>query len=206
MPILKWSDVPGLTEALKRENDIRDASFLDLNANLCGVEIRQMTPQDLLILDGIGNPLMAGGLPSPAELADFLWKLSPRFKLNAPIRRFLFGRSVRKKEYLSLVKACGKYISDTFQDSPGSSGPSSTPYAGWCAYLVNNIAMNYHWSEDKILRTPLKRLFQYLKCIRRYHNPDAPMHNPSDKMKGDYIRLENARNSLLKTLRSRFKN
>lgn len=203
MPLLKLSDVPGLAEAFKRENDIRDASFLDITANICGVEIRQMTPRDLLILDGLGNPLMAGGLPSPAQLADFLWKLSPRYQEGNSVRRFLFARSIRKLDYITAVRACWKYVEDTFQDSPASSGVSSTPYAGWCAYLVCNLSSNPVEAEKVILNTPLKRLFQYLKVIRRKNDPDCPMHNPSDKVKGDYIRLCNARNDLLKVLKRR---
>lgn len=201
--ILKWSDIPGLLEAINRENDNRDAAFLDLTTNICGVEIRQMTPRDLLILDGIGNPLVEGKLPSPAQLADFLWKLSPRFSTRAPLRRFLFGRSIRRISYIEAVRACGRYIDATFQDSPASSGASSTPYAGWCAHLVHTIAINYNWDDDKVLNTPLKRIFQYLKCIRRHHDPTCPMHNPSDKAKGEYVRLLNARNQLLKILKGR---
>ena len=206
MPVLKWSDIPGLREAIKRENDIRDASFLDLNTNICGVKIRQMTPRDLLILDGIGNPLMSGQLPSAAQLAEFLWLLSPQFKNHAPIRRFLFGRSIRKISYVAAVKACGKYIEETFQDSPASSGVSSMPYAGWCAYVVNRVAINYGWSRNEIINLPLKELFQYLKCLTRHHDPQAPMHNPSDKVKGDYLRklnLDNARHKFIATLKRR---
>jgi hypothetical protein len=203
MPLLKFSDVPGLREAIKRENDIRDASFLDLTANICGVQIRQMTPRDLLILDGIGNPLMSGGLPSPAQLADFLWKLSPRYQEGNSVRRFLFGRSIRRLDYIEAVRACFKYVDETFQDSPASSGYSSTPYVGWCAHLICSLSSNPVEAEMWILNTPLKRLFQYLKVIRRRNDPEATTHNPSDKVKGDYLRLLNARSQLLNLLKRR---
>jgi len=203
MPLLKFSDVPGLREAIKRENDIRDASFLDINANICGVEIRQMTPRDLLILDGIGNPLMSGGLPSPAQLADFLWKLSPRYLEGHSVRRFLFARSIRHLNYIEAVRACLNYIEDTFQDSPPSSGVSSMPYAGWCAHLICNLSSNPAEAEKVILNTPLKRLFQYLKVLRRKNDPDSTTHNPSDKVKGDYLRLLNARQQLVNVLKRR---
>jgi len=203
MPVIKFSDIPGLAEAIKRENDIRDASFLDLTTDICGVEIRQMTPRDWLILEGVENPLMAGDMPSPPQLAQFLWLLSPRYKPNAPIRRYLFGRKISNVNYLSAIRACWKYVEETFQDSPGSSGQNSTPYAGWTAYLVNRVALNYGWSECEILNIPLKRLFQYMKCITRHHDPKTPVHNPSDKVKGDHIRLMNARNELLKVLKRR---
>jgi hypothetical protein len=192
-----------LRVAIKRENDIRDASFLDLTTNIGGVAIRQMTPRDLLILDGVGNPLVTGGLPSPDQLAEFLWLLSPRFKANSLLAQWIFILGIRKMDFLSSVKACQKYVEDTFQDSPASGGPPSTPYAGWCAHLVHNIATHYGWSRREIINLSLKELFQYLKRIRRHNDPQCPMHNPSDKVKGDYLRLENARASLVKTLKRR---
>lgn len=201
--LLKWSDIPGLREAIKRETDVRDASFLDLTTNICGVAIRQMTPRDMLILDGIGNPLMNGGMPTPAQLAEFLWLLSPDFKPNSRWKQWLFGARIRKIDYLHAVKACFRYIEDTYQDSPGSSGMSSMPYAGWPAYIIHRIAINYGWPRKEIINLPLKELFQYLKCITRHHNPEAPMHNPSDKVKGDYLRLLNARAQLLNVLKWR---
>lgn len=200
---LKWSDIPGLREAVKRENDVRDASFLDLTTSICGIEIRQMTPRDLLILDGIGNPLVANALPSPVQLAEFLWLLSPRYRNRSPVRRFLFARSIRRLNYIAAAKACSRYISDTFQDSPGGGGPASVPYASWCGHIVHTIATNYGWERNTTIKLPLKELFQYLRCIRRHHDPDCPMHNPSDKLKGDYARLLNARHSLVNVLKRR---
>ena len=199
--------IPGLSEAVKRESDIRDVSFLDLTTTICGIEIRQMTPLDMMVLDGVGNPLMYGRIPSPVQLSFFLWKLSPKFRNNAPFRRFIFASQVewgiRGVNLPLAVAECRKYIADTFQDAPAGPEEQSTPYAGWCAHIVNNIASSYGWSEAEILNTPLKRLFQYLRCIRRNNNPNAPMFNASDKVKGDYLRMQNARASLIKVLKSR---
>lgn len=206
---LRWNDIPGLREEVKRENDVRDAAFLDLTTNICGIEIRQMTPRDMLILDGVDNPILNGGFPTPYQLADFLWKLSPQFKERAWFRRYQFGRKCRNLDFVSAVIACRKYIEDTFQDSPGGSGPAGVPYAGWPAHLVTSLSSNPVEAEQVILNTPLKRLFQYLKCIRRRNDPNCPMHNPSDKVKGDYIRrlaLKNERQKLVNILNRRATN
>ena len=200
--IIKWSDIPGYREAIKREGDVRDASFLDLTTSICGVEIRQMTPRDLLILDGVGNPLVVGGLPTPAHVAQFLWLLSPKFKPNSKGRQWIFTAGIRRINYIAAVRDCRKYVADTFMDSPGSSG-ESYPYASWCAHMVANIALHFGWTHEVVLSTPLKQLFQYLKCIRRHNDPKAPMHNPSDKCKGDYLRLLNGRSKLLTVLKRR---
>lgn len=198
-----------LRVAIKRENNIRDAAFLDLTTSICGIEVRQMTPRDLLILTGIGNPIVSYGLPSPPQLAEFLWFLSPKFKLNASFRRYFFIRKCAKIDFVAAIAACRNYIDATFQDSPASSTQSSGPYASWCAHIVFNIASETGWSDENIMNMPLKRLFQYLKIIRRHDNPRAPVHNPSDKVKGDYIRnlaLNSERQKLLQLLKRRILN
>jgi hypothetical protein len=196
---ISFNEIPGFRVALKRENDVRDAAFLDLTTDICGIPIRQMTARDLVILDGLDNPLVCGGLPTPEQLKQFLWLLSPGYRDRATIRRWLFNSRVNALGYLRPYRRCLEYVRDTFQDSPGGSAVQQRQYAGWCAHMVNAIAINYGWSEELIVGTektpgiPLKRLFQYLKCIRRYHDPQCPMHNPSDKLIGQYIRSKNAK-------------
>lgn len=200
-----WQEMLGeLRVAVKRENDVRDASFLDLTTNICGVEIRQMTPRDLIILDGIGNPLVSGRIPTVEQLAQFLWLLSPKFKLNSKWAQWRFGASIRNLNYIEAVQACHKYLNETFQDSPASSGRHTMPYASWCAHLI--VDLGSPADAQKILNTPLRQLFQFRNVIRRRNDPDCPMHNPSDKVKGDYIRLMNARQSLVNVLNRRATN
>lgn len=205
---ISYNEVPGFQAAVKRENDVRDAAFLDLTANICGIEIRQMTARDLLILDGIDNPILSGGLPSPAQLAHFLWLLSPEYRERSPFRRYLFARRVRKLPYIDAVKECIRYVDLTFQDSPGGSATMTRPFAGWCAHLIDGIAQGgYGWSEYSILNMPLKRTFQYLKCIRRRLDPDYRPHNPSDKVfREGVLAVHKARMSLLNILRRRAEN
>lgn len=179
-----FKEIPGLSEAVKRETDARDAAFLDLTTGICGVQIRQMTPEDLLILDGLDNPMVQGGPILPNKLAEFLWRMSPQStKPFHTIRRFFFYQLVRMKNYHKSVESVRKYIEVTFQDSPsGGSGGKVRPYAGWLAQMVSHLAREFGWSEKQILRTPLRRLFQYEKCIIRWNDPEAPMINPSDRL------------------------
>ena len=202
--LIRDSDIPGFRAAVKRENDIRDAAFLDLTTRIGGVEIHQLTPRDLLILDGLDNPLVSGGVPSPAQLAHFLWLLSPFYVEHSKLRRWKFARSVRKLNFVTTVQACWKFMDDTFQDSPGGSGPTGTPFAGWCAYLVDRLSSNYGWSESEILQTPLKKLFQYIKVIRARTDADYSPHNPSDKLKREgALAIYHARTALVNTLQRR---
>jgi hypothetical protein len=197
-------EIPGYPEAVKRENDIRDAAFLDLTTDICGIKIRQMTPRDLLILDGTDNPLVCHGIPSSPQLAHFLWLLSGSYCNNAPIRRFIFARKVRPLPFMQTVKACWKYVEETFQDSPGGSGPQATPFAGWCAHLIDRTAFNYGWTRGEILNTPLQILFQCQKVIRARKDAEYTPRNPSDKIRGEgAIALFKARTELLSVLKRR---
>lgn len=184
-----FKEIPGLSEAVSRENATRDAAFLDIETDICGIKIRQMTSRDLLILDGLDNGLVQGRTPTGNDIAHFLWRLSPSHRENAPIRRWFFVRRVRRLVYSKAVEACERYLNTTFQDSPG--GGVSRPFASWVSHIVDLIASTYGWGEETILNEPLRRIFQYERCIRRHNNPEAILHNASDRLVGDFLRTRN---------------
>ena len=201
--LLRDNEIPGYQEAVKRENDLRDAAFLDLKTDICGLKIRQMAPRDLLILDGLENPVTAFRVPTAEQLAFFLWLLSEDYS-ESKIKRFIFGRIVRKLPFEKAVLSSWKFVSDTFQDSPARSGGRSTPYAGWCAHLVDTIASQYGWPEEMVLQVPFKRLFQFTKVIRSRLDTEYSPHNPSDKIKREgALELFKARSKLLEVLKAR---
>ena len=191
---------PEYLAAVKLENDVRDAAFLELTTDICGIKIRQMRPRDLLILDGTDNPMVDKGAPTPEQLRDFLWKLSPDYRRSAFHRIHFWFRTLkfyRLKFYFQAVEKCWRYIDSTFQDSPGrSSGSRSRPYAGWCAHMVNTISTAYGWDDEKVLKTPLVRLWQYVNCIRKSNDPDFTPFNASDKLKREAaLRVYREKNS-----------
>src|SRR5689334_706017 len=90
-------EIPGYREAVKREMDIRDAAFLNITADICGIPIRQMTPRDYLILDGLGSPILDGRIATASreDIVKFLWFLSPEYRHGSWWRSWVFGFQAR---------------------------------------------------------------------------------------------------------------
>jgi len=205
--LIRDAEIPGYLEAVRRENDIRDAAFLDLTTSICGIEVRQLTPRDALILDGLDNPLMRGGIPTESQLAHFLWLLSPSYKHGSKVRRFLFARKVRNVKFIEATLACWSYVEDSFQDSPPQSSDRTCRFASGIAHLVDRMASQYGWTEEKILHSSFKKLFQYMKVMSARLDPDYCARNPSDKIRREgAIAIFNARKSLVDILKRRATN
>jgi len=185
-----FKEIPGISEAARRENDSRDAAFLDLETDICGFKIRQMTVEDHLVLSGLDNDVVQGRLPHPKALAFFLWYLSPGYRGNAPVRRWWFAVRVWRKSYDHLVAGCRDYMAKTMADAPSRS-PNQRCFASGVAHAVNLIAINYGWKERDILKLSLRRMFQYQRCIQAYHNPRAVFISASDSLVGNYLRTLN---------------
>lgn len=163
-----YSLVPGYVDAVKRENDVRDAAMLNLNTRICGVEIKQMTLRHWIILDGIDSPLICGINPEPVDVIKFLWVLSPEFRIKSPLRQFLFSRRHQKVKYGDAVVAIRKFVEETFQDRPPNSGDDkwTPPQASFAASIIYSIASKFHWTRESILDMPIKEIFQHMKLIR----------------------------------------
>ena len=192
--------------AVKRENDIRDAAFLELNTVIAGVELRQMTPRDFLILSGIGSPFMDGGIPRSSDVIKFMWFLSPEYRHRDTDSAKRFASIARKKNGLELLRGIYKYLADTFQDSPGGGKSSGPSYAGWCAYIIDALASEYGWTRKEIMATPFKILYQQLNCIRKRNDPDVILFNSSDQATGKRLALKQQRLNLVNLLAKRGSN
>lgn len=179
--------------------------MLNLNTRICGVEIRQMTLRHLIILEGIDSPLLCNRTPLPEQVVQFLWVLSPKFsKSDLKLSRFI--ESARVIPYGEAVVQIRRFISDTFQDSPPSSGirkwdPPQVSFAASMIYILTTVL---HWSREVILDLPLKEAFQYLKLHRMSNStgPAAAGFNPSDAVKWRHIRAVREQRKLCK-LRNR---
>lgn len=192
------------SEAVKRDQDVRDAAFLSLTTSICGVAIRQLTVRDIVILDGIGSPFLCGGPHSVQDAARFLWLMSPLY-CSGWWPAFRFGRRCRKIDDTQLTSGIDRYLEDTFQDAPGKKAGADGPdFASFAAHLVHRLASAYGWSIDEIMRVPLKVIFQQLKCIRheREEKPELRSRRVL-KVTGDALRLKNERNKLVNLLKRR---
>ncbi len=69
--------LPVIREKRRTRQEHQTEAFLDTPLTVCGEEVRQMTPDDLLTLDALGNPFVCGGHTSFTDAQAVLWELSP---------------------------------------------------------------------------------------------------------------------------------
>lgn len=74
-------DIPGLAELLSRSHEVetatREDAWIGSTAVIAGCRVRVMTVRDYTALLQFESPLLNRALPTPGELAFFLWVLSP---------------------------------------------------------------------------------------------------------------------------------
>jgi hypothetical protein len=185
--------IPGYTQAVQRENQRRDAAFLNLPAHICGIDIRQMTLRDFIILDGMDCPFLRGKIPLPHELRFFLWFMSEDYRHGSIIRRWWFYRVTLRKilfNYKEAVERIYEYMDATFQDS-GGKGSGIKSYTGYPSAWVDMFEVEYGWPEEKTLSYPLRKLHQRARNMRMRHDPQAILFNPSDKLISRYLQEKN---------------
>ena len=186
-----FTQIPDYAAAVEREAALREEAFIDGCTPLCGVRVYALTLRRFVILSGIGSPFLCGGTPTPEQIIIFLWIQSrPLGVLTSSSReQRRFAARLGKLDYADTVGAIREWVATELQDSPSSVvGPRRAHFASWAAAMVHQIAIEYHWSEAEILDMPLARLFQYGRIIRRRYDPKAMLFNPSDKVKGDWLR------------------
>lgn len=190
--------IPGYRDAVERENAVRDASFVqDGNEVLCGLSVRAMTARHVALLDMAGSPFVCGGAPAPGRVAQFLWVVSKEFMAGDTAVRDAFVARCKSLPFLDSTRQIEQYVEDAFQDAPpGKRAGERIPLVSWVADLVDILASEYGWAEPEILNLPLKRAFQYVRCIQRRHNPKATFFNPSDKVRGEWLKEQNRNGQL----------
>lgn len=213
-PINGVLDIPGYAEAVMHERQIRESAFFPLNEKIGGFEVTPLTLLQYDMLRMIRSPLLwPEAIPDHLELAAFLWILSPHFQVNdCSAKRGHFKACLRFappsmpiwktnramvrynakfeaciKEAQAIIGEARKYIADATMDFPTGSGKSTKSYYSDIAYLVIFFSKNCGWDDDKVLRTPLKRLLQYQKAILEMLGAKGVLANPSDAITGRWM-------------------
>lgn len=184
-------NIPNLAEAIASEQANRDESFVGFGEIIGGIEVLQMTPKHLLILDGSGNAFATGKTPEASDIAAFLWVLNPDFTTDNKARdNFLL--KVKVLSVAELLEGIRQYLEKTFQDAPSGNGSNQKPYASWIAILIDSFASEYGWTPQTVLETPLRQLYQLLdaKNKRKYGSKYIKI-SKSDKVIADWLREQN---------------
>ena len=192
-------DIPEFREAVRVETNARDAAFLNIPANICGLQIRQMTPRDFLILHGLENPIISGCNLTDSDISDFLHFMAVN---QSPWHRFW---KMFRMDYLKALEAIGRYFESTFQDTPGGTkSAKSVPIASWFAHRVFFLmSHNVCRTIDEALDTPFRIHNQIINCVIVELNPDYKVHARHGKVLAQRLELKNARLQLLQLLSKR---
>lgn len=185
-----FADIPGYRDAVEREQSLRENAFIDIEEQICGVDITPLNLRQWSILAAIGNPFIKGGDFGAADAAMFLWAISPEYSPQKK-KRDDFIKRIAKIDYAETIKAIAKYLDNAFFDAPRSGKGDSGSIATFTACVIHRLASTYGWSENQILAIPLKRVWQYLRLIKRDDSPGSCFGNPSDEIRAEWLRKVN---------------
>jgi hypothetical protein len=200
--------IPGFAESIRRERELRDKAFLDLEEFICGVPVKPFCLRHLRVLDQLKNGFVVPFIferPSEkvAHALQFLWICGRHYRIPKNTMEFLFmrwrrRRFIRRTARLNsgeMFAGIQSYVSDAFFDSPSSNskGEYVPSYASYLVHVVDSLyAAGHPLSEAQIMDMPLARVFQYLRVARKRLYPESALVNPSDKLAVDHIAKLNA--------------
>ena len=170
---MQFDQIPGMREALAaaaaEEELRRDLAFCDLELDIAGEPVRQLTPRHMMLLFQARSPFFCGGRRQPEHVAQFLWAVSPQFSPDVRTRDAFLERIAETVPFQPARDGIEEYLDQALMDSPPTSSRRSR-HAAICSFLavlVHRIASAYHWDEGAILEKPIARLYQYLRLLDR---------------------------------------
>lgn len=193
--------VPGLREAREGERLTRALAFSEVTWTVCGQQCVVLTPRHRLEFQLVRNAFAAGGgIPSKADVFQFLWRLNPRFKKRVfPLSPSAFDRmrllmAVRKMDMHDAIRGILGYLGAMLQDLPEGSagGDSSNPpenYVHWLAGEMNFYLARYNgFTPTSFMDTPYLVLQQLYRAHRLAVEQHPQFINNSDRMVGRWQR------------------
>jgi hypothetical protein len=166
-----------------REQNLRAAAFLPFNERICGLEVVPLTLRILGRLRAARSPFLVGGRVRPGHVGAFLWAVSPSYALEGAEKNHARQKLIERAAALPYQRARSairKYLFLAWMDRPPvrRSRKGDLSIVSFEAAMIHHIAKAYSWGDEKILDTPLKRLYQFLTMIRLEGDPKAPTFNP----------------------------
>lgn len=176
--------LPEIAARRRRENELRTEAFLEVPLTLCGEQVRQMTPADMLHLDALENPFISGaadGLVDVLDCASFLWQLSVHNNQTSSLanlwRRRKCVQRVGARELLPMAREIQAFVDRMLMHEPvhGQEPARASPLAGepktyFLAPLLVTLSAHFGhvdpMSGQLLSFTPLPRLMQYLRAVQ----------------------------------------
>jgi hypothetical protein len=176
---------PAVREKRRALSERRTEAFLDVTLTLCGEEVRQMSVLDMLHLDALGNPFIAGSPDGTVQFIDaagFVWQLAAENdqtnSLRNLFRRARFLRRLSKRPLGALVPEISGFVDRMLldpakpqqEDAQQSAALKESPKTHFLAPLITEVASHLGhidpMSGRLLAHIPLPRLLQYRDCYR----------------------------------------
>lgn len=179
--------VEGLAAHRAKTARRRAIAFCDAPEYVFGIEVKPITPATWTMLVATGSRFIKGETALEADVRNYLWFHSPDYDLTASkrkrehvLRRFTLKATHPWLRWLGLKPSMNRYctvlfataqeiealITDDFADAPQVTGALGKPMATLESQLIVEFARELHWSPEQTRHTPLRKLFQHLRCIK----------------------------------------
>ncbi len=191
---LRLPELVAYREAAARR---RAAAFCDAPDYVLGIVVQPLTPRTFSMLAAVGCHFVCGGRPTEGDVRNWIWFHSPAWtnrqgagwqrrkaaalrpflrQLDAhPLLRRLTRRPLDLAHYHAVMALAiadiRRLVEDAFADCPAG-GPDVAPVATMEAQLTNTFAKAYGWAPERTRATPLRQLFQLVRCIQQANGHD----------------------------------
>ena len=149
---------------LREAETAQQEAWLDLDYNLCGVEVRQMTLRDFFILDGLGSPFLRSEPFTIADIGVFFWVLSKEFK-PCQKARDKFCEVIKDVKIAKAEEEINRYLDLTFTDADTATSADTKRYSTYISYQIDLYAKEYGWTIPDIMDLPMRQIFQLNTAI-----------------------------------------
>jgi hypothetical protein len=185
---------PALLRSRSESSRRRAAAFGMSHDTVLGVTMRPITPASYSLMHATGSAFLFGKTPEITDVMGYVWFHSLRFtsdprRVLAEKKRahrdfyrgmislptLLFSLPRRRARIISERYAAGalkisEIVDESFADAPPpSNGESARVNSSLEGQLIDVFAREYGWDPDRTRHTPLRQLYQLLRCINAHH-------------------------------------
>lgn len=192
--------IPGVAEAVSKEQLFRDAAFLPVKESIGAFEVKPLCLFHFLVLRIAGSAFLPPfTTPTPEDLAIFLWVVNPAYSPCQSARRRFQKRCRGFKKDLALAAQLTAKARDWIEvallDRPegGNSGYSPDYFSSICTYS-HVMRSEYGYSMEQTLHMPMRILFQICRELNQRTTPSNELrlkNRLSDGLISDFLKQAN---------------
>lgn len=147
---------------------------------IAGYEIMPLTLSSLVDLQ-LSDNFIVGGEPDDSKLVgdvlNYIWRHTEHYRLKPNLitrfHKYVFLRKLSKVLIEKVAKECVNHFEYAMEETPagvsisnGTSRNLKMSASPSVAYLVDEVCGEYTITISECMNTPIKQLFQLMRCIR----------------------------------------